>query len=159
MSIEEDRQKSAKRAITADTTLVEVAHTLSALCQLRPEKAEQFMADWLGGWVQRGAYPSYTVGEVSQAAFWELLSRFMSRYIDYLTTEQQAKFVMDNLPSFVAKDNFQRCVSALVEHCSDPESVELLRNAGEAADLLTSSSLRAVLGDIAGPVVSTPWRE
>lgn len=148
-----------QRSIGPDTTLLEVARTLSALCQLRPEKAEQFMTDWLQDWVQRGVYPSYTVGENPQAAFWELLSRFISRYVDYLTTEQQAKFVMENLPSVVAKDNFQRCVSALVEHCSDPESVELLRHAGEAADLLTSSSLRAVLGDIAGPVVSTPWRE
>jgi hypothetical protein len=131
---------------TQRPSLLDVARGLVAITDLRPAKAEQFIADWWSRW--EGAE------QESPEAHSDLLNRFTSRYVDYLTTEQQAQFVRNNLPKAVAAYHFQRCIATLVEKCPDESSAELLRNAGDAAELLTSWPLQAVLGDLAGPILN-----
>lgn len=130
--------------------LADVARALVATTNLRPEKAEQFIADWWSHWAE--------AEHDDPEAYRDLLNRFMSRYVDYLTIEQQAQFVIDNLPSVVAQYHFQRCIAALVDASPNDETSRLLEEAGAAADLLTSWRLAAVLGELAGPLVD-PWGE
>lgn len=125
--------------------LLAIAQTLVAAANLRPAKAEQFVADWL-------SECSHDLQD-EPSALRDLVNTFSSRWIDYLSTDQQARFVLDNLPSVVALHNFKRCLAALVEQASDPVTITALQDASEAVDRLTDWPLRAVLGDLAGPII------
>jgi hypothetical protein len=131
--------------------LLEVARALVAVTDLRPAKAEQFIADWWAQWEH--------AKDDDPEAYRDLLNRFMFRYVDYLTTDQRVQFIRDNLPSQVAQHHFQRCIALLVEQSSDLTTIETLQGAGEAAERLTGWELHAILGDLAGPVgpLPDPW--
>lgn len=124
--------------------LTDIARALVAMTDLRPAKAEQFIADWLSQRADAALDDS--------EAYLDLLDRLMSRYVDYLTIEQQAQFVRANLPSVIAQHHFQKCIAALMNASLNDETTELLEEAGAAAELLTSSRLASVLGELAGRV-------
>ncbi|BBY86687.1 hypothetical protein [Mycolicibacterium tokaiense] len=126
-------------------TLSQVAYSLVSMTELRPQMAEKFVQDWLADWAQLGEGPSSVVGQLDGETLTRLTVGYMSRYIEYLTPTQQVRFVMTNLPNQIAKDNFQRCMALLIERCADPEAAEVLREACEAAKLLTSDRLHCAV--------------
>lgn len=141
-------------------TLMEFAQSLVAVSDLRPEKAEQFVQDWLDDWAQLGEEPSGLTSQVNGKELSRLTGQYLAMYVDYLTPEQQVRFVRANLPKVIAQRNFQRCMSVLIERCEESESVAVLREACDAAELLTSDRLYAALGSLGGmdfAEVSNPW--
>ena len=141
-------------------TLLELSQSIVAVTDLRPEKAEQFVNDWLADWAQLGEGPSSVAARVDGEMLTRLTGHYLARYVQHLTPAQQVRFVMENLPSVVAKENFQRCMSLLIEQCTDPEAADVLQEACEAAKLLTSERLHAAIrrvGKLEFDENSNPW--